>query len=262
MIKNLVQKVANQLGYEIRKKNDRQSLFGILKQISKNFTPSIVIDVGAAFGSWSSECSRVFSDSQYVLIEPLQEYEEQLKKICLELKNTSFVSGCAGSRDGEQILHVHEDLVGSSFMSEIEGAEVDGKERVVKTITLDTLVREKQLKGKYLIKIDVQGAELEVLAGAQNLLSDTECLILEVSLFRSFVGGADLYDIVEYMKKYGFVAYDIASLLYRPYDNALCQFDMVFVRETGMLRKFLGYATLGQRREQNEKFKKFNSLLK
>jgi FkbM family methyltransferase len=262
MIKNIVQKIANNFGYEVRKRNDRQSLLGILKQVSKNFTPTVVIDVGAVFGSWSSECSKVFPDSQYVLVEPLSEYDQQLKKVCFELKNAFSVPMCAGSRDGEQMFHVHEDLVGSSFMNEIEGVEVDVKERLVKTITLDTLIRDKKLEGKYLVKIDVQGAELEVLAGTTNILLNTECLVLEVSLFRSFVGGADLYDIVEYMKKNGFVAYDIASLLYRPYDNALCQFDMVFVRETGMLRKFLGYATLEQRRKQNEKFKKFNSLLK
>jgi hypothetical protein len=159
------------------------------------------------------------------------------------------------------VLHVHEDLVGSSIKNEVEGGMVDGQPRTIASVTLDALVQKEHLHGSYLVKIDVQGAELDVLKGAEELCMHTECFILEVSLFRSFVHGADLYDVVVYMKERGFVVYDIASLLYRPFDNALCQMDIVFVRETGPLRSFLGYATPEQREQQNKKFKEFNNRL-
>ena len=46
----------------------------------------------------------------------------------------------------------------------------------------------KSLHGPYLLKIDVQGAELDVLEGAQNLLKDTEAVVLEVSMFGFMAG--------------------------------------------------------------------------
>jgi hypothetical protein len=68
-------------------------------------------------------------------------------------------------------------------------------------------------------------------------------------------GGADFEEVIEYMKSKGFVCYDILSFLYRPYDGALSQMDVVFVKENGIFRTFLGYATQTQRDKQNLKFK-------
>lgn len=94
-----------------------------------------------------------------------------------------------------------------------------------------------------MIKLDVQGAELQVLSGAKRTLQETEAVLLEVMLFGTMIGGPQLFDVVSRIKELGFVGYDVCGFLYRPLDNALSQIDMVFVRENGLFRRSHAYAT-------------------
>ncbi len=263
-MKKYIKKIFSNFGYDLINKqaSERQSLKGALQQIKKNWTPEVVIDVGAAFGTWTKECYKIFPKAQYLLIEPLTEYNRSLDKLKNEKNNIITINTAANSTTGTVFFNMHKDLVGSSLKNEIEGQEVDGKKIEVKSITLDDACMQNNLSGDFLIKIDVQGAELDVLEGAKNIFDKTECIILEVSLFKSFINGHDLFDIISYMKNIGFVPYDIFGFLYRPYDNALCQVDIVFVKTNSNFRKFQGYASKEQREKQNEKFeKKIDELL-
>jgi hypothetical protein len=153
-------------------------------------------------------------------------------------------------------LNVHPDLVGSSLFREVEkDTNVNGVLRTVCAITVDSLVKETGAKGPFLLKVDVQGAELDVLRGAERMLADTEYILLEVSLFKFFQDGPDFNDVVLYMKSRGFVIYDISGLQYRPLDNALSQLDVAFVREDGLFRRRHYYATSEQREAQNRRIR-------
>ena len=101
-------------------------------------------------------------------------------------------------------------------------------------------------KGPYLIKVDVQGAELDVLGGALETLNETELVILEVSMFQLMKDAPQFYDVVVYMKNLGFVVYDIFGESFRPLDGALGQIDMAFVKENGRFRSNHQYATAQQ----------------
>ncbi len=81
-------------------------------------------------------------------------------------------------------------------------------------------------------------------------LGETEAVILEVTLFGTMISGPQFYNVVAFMKQYGFVVYDFCGFLYRPFDNALSQVDMVFVREQGLFRRSHVFATPEQRKVQ------------
>ncbi|KXA96483.1 hypothetical protein AKJ37_05135 [candidate division MSBL1 archaeon SCGC-AAA259I09] len=97
------------------------------------------------------------------------------------------------------------------------------------------------------MKLDVQGAELKVLKGAEEVLKDTELVLLEVQFFKFLEGCPEFYDIVDYMKKRGFVMYDIFGGYKRPLDGALAATNLVFVKEKGQFRKYHYYASPKQR---------------
>ncbi|MDQ2974662.1 MAG: FkbM family methyltransferase [Acidobacteriota bacterium] len=151
-------------------------------------------------------------------------------------------------------INVHKDLVGSSLYKEAEASSVDGTERRVTAVALDSICHDEQTQGPYLIKIDVQGAELDVLRGASEILLQTEFIMMEVSLFEFFKGGPQFSDVVSFMKDKGFVCSDIYGFQYRPLDNALSQVDIAFVKENGRFRQTHVYATLEQRAIQNAQF--------
>jgi FkbM family methyltransferase len=265
--KHAVVRLFNALGLEVRRLRpstlSRTSLAAGLAQLVRfGFKPHTVIDVGVADAT--SELYDAFPEASLLLIEPLAEFEPFLKRIC-STYNAQYVLAAAGEAPGNAILHVHPDRVSSSLLHEVEGPSVDGVPRSVPVVTIDELSVEKNLKAPYLLKADVQGAELQVLSGATRTLQETEVIILEVSLLAAMIGGPELLDIVCRMKDLGFVAYDLFGLHYRPLDNALCQVDIIFVPQHSALRKCRAYATPEQRqlwnRQRNEDFSRLQRQL-
>src|SRR5262249_10081123 len=158
---------------------------------------------------------------------PLKEFEPDLVSI-LRRHRGSYVLAAAGSTSNQVIFNVHDDqLEGSSLYKETMGEEADGHTVTVRSVKIDDVVEDKQLSGPYLIKVDVQGGELEVLVGAQRTLPAAEAIVLEVSLFEFMKGAPQFYDVVSYMKNEGYVVYDIILGWNRPLDNALGQVDVV-----------------------------------
>jgi len=220
--------------------------------INSGLCPSTVIDIGAAYGT--PPLYKAFPKAKHLLVEPLTEYASALQNITATLTDAAYIIAAAGESPGEIILNVHPDLVGSSIYKEEEDSNVNGVERIVPLITLDNYCQDQQAQGPYLIKIDTQGAEIEVLKGANQILEDTSFIILEVSLFEFFKGGPQLYDCITYMKSKGFVVYDIFDPQYRLLDGAMSQVDVAFVRESSHFRQYHFYATQEQRDLQTKQF--------
>jgi len=244
-----VRRVFRALGFEIVRRDGtfRSTLAEMLEHVAGlGFKPETVIDVGVAHGTFA--LYETFPQATHLLVEPVQEWEGDLKRISQKYK-AQYVIAAASDHSGEITIYAHPELIGSSIFRDAEGSQFDGIPRQVPAVTLDDLCRERRLKGPYLLKVDVQGAELKVLDGAKEVLEDTELVILEVSLFQFVVGGPQFYDVVSYMKQCGFVVYDVFGALKRPLDGALAQLDVAFVKETGLFRKQHIYATREQREQ-------------
>lgn len=260
-VKNAVRRLVNTFGYDIIKlapSNDiirlapsnaaiRTTLeesYALIRGLG--FQPKAIIDVGVASGT--PELYRAFPDSYCLLIEPLKEFESDLIAILKKYKG-SYVLAAAGPRPGQATFNVHKShLDGSSLHKETMGSEADGYEINVPLIKIDDIIKAKQIGGPYLIKIDVQGAELSVMDGAPQALLETEVIVLEVSLFEFMVGAPQFHEVISYMKERDFVAYDIFHGWNRPLDGALGQVDVVFVKDKGMFRRDHSYSTVEQMR--------------
>lgn len=256
ILKTSARRYLDILGLDARKRNitPQRSFVDALEHVSNmGLYPATVLDVGAAHGTFTLNCHAIFPRARYLMIDPLQEYESHLNKIVASIPQTEYVLCAASASSGEITINVHPDLVGSSIYLEREESDVNGVPRTAPAETLDRLCEDRGMHGPYLLKVDVQGAELDVLAGAEKVLSETEYLIMEVSLFEFFSGGPQFYDVVSYMKSCEFVVYDILGLQFRPLDNALSQVDLAFVREDGQFRKHHFYASPKQREEQTKR---------
>jgi len=259
LLKKIIRIFVNKLGYDVIKldvsrKNEGKFRFSPLRHsmeeslrhlLRLNFKPSVIVDVGAADGTFP--LLKIYPKSRYLWIEPLIEFENYLKKLATKY-NGDYIISAAGKIDGKIKLNVHPDLVGSSILNESDGLEADGFEREVNIIRLDDLVNKYKLDSNILLKVDVQGAELDVLDGSQNLMNNSEVIILEVSFFKFLKTNPELFDVIYYMKSKGFVVYDIFSGHNRPLDNAPAQRDILFVKENGIFRRTHRWSTNEQRK--------------
>lgn len=235
----------------------RQNLSGVIGQIAQlDLQISTVLDVGAAHGDWSRECSSILPAAHYVLFEPLEEYAPDLALAVTQIPRAECHRVGLGSENGQREINVHPDLVGSSFFLEREDSDVNGVPRAVQVRTLDSVCAAHDYEPPYLIKIDVQGAELDVLKGAATVLRDAELIILETSFFDFYGNGVLAGDIIEFMRDEGFTLYDIFGLSYRPLDGALAQADFCFVRVGSPLRQCHAYADRDQRRAVTARLRK------
>ena len=211
--------------------------------------PGTVIDVGAAYGDWSELAARVFPNAAQLLVEPLAEFAPFLEERRRRLPRTTVIAAAAGRASGAATLHVHADLVGTSLRIE---PELSATDREVQVITIDELVAQENAAGPFVVKLDVQGGELDVLAGAAATLARTEVVQLETLLFPFYEDAPGFADVVSFMRSAGFVVYDVADLGYRPLDGALSQLDLFFVPQTSALRQHAEFATAEQRQASDD----------
>jgi FkbM family methyltransferase len=256
-MKSLFKRALQNLGWELRRYQppdpptpNRCSFKGCLTQAQQNgLKPKTVLDVGVATGT--PELYQIFPEAFHLLIEPLEENKPYLETWKQKLRHCEYILGAATQTSGHQIINVHPDLVGSSLYKETEGKAVDGIERKISTITLDQACQQFQCSPPYLIKVDTQGSELDVLAGASQILATTDLIILEVSFFEFFQGAPIAQDYFKFLQDRGFVIYDIFDISYRLLDRAMSQANIAFVQEKSIFRQEHIYATPEQRQKQN-----------
>ncbi|MBV6478192.1 MAG: hypothetical protein HGGPFJEG_00940 [Ignavibacteria bacterium] len=214
---------------------DINSFFKYLHE--RGFRPRILLDVGAHSASWSRMFKKIFPDIKAILIEPLSEMEEHLKKFQTEFPETKYYLACAGSEAGIKYLTTKTSLEGATLLlNKNERLLSENSQREVKVITIDSLLDEGEFEIPDFVKLDVQGFELEVLKGAEKLFGKTEAFILEVSFYEYMKGMPVFFDIVKFMYDKGYEVYDFPGFLRRPYDNALGQADVCFAKKNGILR--------------------------
>jgi FkbM family methyltransferase len=202
------------------------------------FEPDFVVDVGANRGEWTEMAKELFPAAAVLMIEPQPEMRAALDSLCRRLPGTSWVEVAAGARDETRIQTLWQDTQGSSFLPRPDPARLaTGEQRPAPVRRLDDLLAERGGRVPDLVKLDVQGFELEVLAGCPSIFGRTELFVLECSLFAFLDGLPLLSEVVGFMAERGYELYDVAGRIRRPVDGALGQLDLAFARRSGFLRR-------------------------
>jgi FkbM family methyltransferase len=235
-MKQRVKRAASRLGYEVRRAGTQATWKTVFERMKRfGLDPGTVIDVGVAEGT--PFLHQAFPAAHLFLVEPLTEYEPDLRRLIANRRG-SYVLAAATTEDGTALMNVRTGddrrvMEGSSLFTDQE--DIPSEAREVRTVRLDTVCRE--LPRPFLLKADVQGAELDVVNGALGILPETDLVILEVSFFPFYDGAPEFADVVAAMRSLSFVVYDLIGGHGRPVDGALAQIDVAFVHEHGRFRK-------------------------
>lgn len=180
------------------------------KIIEKNY---VVFDIGANLGWYTT----FFSDrvKECHSFEPSQEIFKRLVKNCNlnSVKNCILNNYAIGNYNGDTNFYEFQDLYhGLSSLSDFNREDSICKQ--TKIMTIDSYAKKENIYKIDLIKIDVEGSELNVLKGSKNLLSgeNKPYLIIELNETTSREFGYKPYDIICYLEKYGYTFYIVENM--------------------------------------------------
>jgi FkbM family methyltransferase len=234
-----VNRVLEALGLRLLRTNAPVRNFALFFKHLKSlgFEVRTVIDVGIAFGT--SPIYDAFPRARYFLVEPVAECRPVLEKLKQRL-NAEYFLVAAGAENGEVTFNVHDDISGSSIFAQVEGKALDGEERSTPMRRLDALLPEK-LEHPVFLKVDTQGAEIEVLKGLGSRIGEIDLLILETTMMPMRHGIPEFADVVRFCDEAGFAVYDILEGHMRALDGALAQIDLALIRKDSPLRGQAAY---------------------
>ena len=161
-----------------------------LRQLNLSFRT--ILDVGANIGQFTAAALGTWPDATLIAFEPLPDAARRLRgrpdRSRVELHELAV-----GDRDGTITFHPHRYSLSSSvlptlasFRDEGWGKESPPIETLVRR--LDTVLHDRVLRGPVLLKLDVQGYESAVLAGAARTLEQVDALVLEMAFSQSYEG--------------------------------------------------------------------------
>lgn len=204
--------------------------YAMARIAARGFSPKTVVDVGAYHGHWSEMVRSIWPKCQIDMVEPNSEHTEILQSVSKKI-NATLHTELLGAKDGEEVTF-YVMGTGSSVLSETSSVPRQAQTRRLRT--LNAIFGDGRQVD--LLKIDAQGYELQILAGADKILPNVQAVILEISLLEINKGAPILHEVMSYMRERGFVSYDVLEMHRRPLDGALFQLDMFFCRENSALR--------------------------
>lgn len=171
-----------------------------LDKIKEFIEPKRILDIGANVGGWYNECRSHFPNSYIFSIEANEECEEALKST-----NPNYLIALLTKDNKEYDYYVNDTFqsTGNSIYKELTGHYTEANTRIVKKqgTRLDDIFTNEYFD---LIKMDVQGAELDIIKGGPKLIQAAHGLILEVAL-KEYNQSSPMHDeIVVYLETIGF----------------------------------------------------------
>jgi FkbM family methyltransferase len=197
-----------------------------------------VLDVGANTGQFSSAIRCFVPEAQIYAFEPLPDCHEAL---CRRLaKRGRFQGFCTavGAENGHVTFWRSEFAKSSSVlpMTELHKEAFPwskgAKELKVPQCRLDTCLDKMQLAQNVLLKIDVQGYELQVLLGARKILKEVKYALVETSFHKLYQDQAAFHQVYELMRAEGFDYAGSFEQLSSPSDGTILQADSLFLRRS------------------------------
>lgn len=214
---------------------NKEMIEGLTRVMQRGLNPATIIDVGAAEGSWSLSSKEIWPSANYMLFEPLEERAESLKQLVAKNKNFHFVAAGAGKEKSQKSFYVSGDLDGSAVVD--PSTTTLENIRIIEITSIDHEVRDSNLPGPYIIKLDTHGFEVPILEGAADTLKNTELVIIEIYGFHLTSDSLLFHEMSTLLDKLGFRMVDIVDIMRRSKDNAFWQGDAFYMRKDHQIFK-------------------------
>ena len=205
---------------------------GLRRLKDLGFHPKHVLDVGANVGEWSRVVKLVYPDTEVYMIEGSQ-------SCAPSLNNTGnwYTISLVGKENSEVEFFERPKGTGNSIFKE-NSKHFSSIRPVLRPIrTLDLLMSDQP--SVQMLKLDIQGAELDALKGSHRILKGVEVVVLEISILEYNQGAPLALDTLAYLNELGFDMLDLLDFHHLGSDknSFIFQIDVVLARKSSSLFK-------------------------
>lgn len=203
----------------------------VLKMLSCN----TIVDVGGNRGQFALAARHWCPEAKIISFEPLPKPCEKFRALFSDDKKVILHSVAIGQKTGEAIIHISCQDDSSSLLpiTTLQTTLFPGtEERETQTIqvkSLDEMITSDEIVTPALLKLDVQGYELQALKGCIKLLDKFKYVHVECSFVELYAGQALVDDVVVFLNECGFRLKGVYNMIYDT-DGRAVQGDFLFAR--------------------------------
>jgi len=174
-----------------------------------------VFDIGASNSAWTSLVRAAFPAARFDMFEPLAEkipgYKEGMRHYLEHDKRAFLHKVAVGEKDGEIVIHIADNLVGSTTL-DVDPSSFASESVEVPVRSIDSIVASGLAPVPDMIKFDIQGGELAALKSARQTLPQVSFLLLETWLMRGYGANTPLLtELIDFLAEFRFVPYEIGD---------------------------------------------------
>ncbi len=214
-----------------------QSAYSMMRGFLVARPKPVILDIGAHVGSESVAIRSAFPDSVVYAFEPSRESFVKLSGTAEITPGLKPIHAAVSDHEGEAVISIARNPELNSLLAMSAqgvrqwGASAETVERErVRVRTLDAWAEETGVARIDAMKIDVQGAELRVLRGAERVLKNVAAVYAEALIAELYDGCATLSDIDIHLRERGFVFHQIHSMFMKGPEQQLSHVDALWVR--------------------------------
>lgn len=203
-----------------------------LKLLKSLGSMKTVIDVGSNRGQFSIIARYCYPNAKIIAFEPLKEASLVYKSIFKKDKDVTLYEFAIGEKIKNEVLHITAKDDSSSLLSlklqkimfPKSGNEI--RQIKVRVFNLSSILKENEIQSPSLLKIDVQGYELNVLKGAGELISKFNFIYVECSFVELYENQNLITEIIDFLYHKNFMLIGIYNIIYK--QGKTIQADFLF----------------------------------
>ncbi len=194
-----------------------------------------VVDIGANRGQFSLAVRHWAPNARVFAFEPLAEASARFKRVFDSDEKVTLHQAAIGAKAGESVIHVAASDDSSSLLPISDMQEKlfprtgEVRREKIRVGRLADFVLPDDIIEPAMLKLDVQGYELEALRGCEDLLDSFSQVYVECSFVPLYTGQALADEVIAWLRERGFRLVGVYHLSYDKQGHAV-QGDFLFSR--------------------------------
>lgn len=194
-----------------------------------------VVDIGANRGQFSLAVRQWAPKASVIAFEPLSAAAATFQKVFEGDSKVTLYQVAIGPGAGEVVIHVSSADDSSSLLpiaplqTELFPGTGEIGMEAIRVGRLSDFVSAEEIRSPALLKVDVQGYELDALRGCTDLLQKFDLIIVECSFMELYEGQAFAHEVIRFLDGHGFVLRNVYNLEYNRKGEAI-QGDFAFAK--------------------------------